>query len=170
MNAVPVTFSLDLNETFRGPQGLQGPPGPAGALGEVVEFIPIVGGRDGESGQRYHYQTGHAIVTPLKVGKKVEFTSYTQFADQGTIAGPLVLKGLPFPTAYVPGFFGGTVSYSSNLSPTANELTALDLWTGGASSTWRFFGRRLGQNPRELTAADINLATQLICRGWYYTD
>lgn len=170
---VPVTLSIDLPDLpasggapVAGPPGPMGPMGPAGAGVDVGDWLPVIGGAGGESGQAYHYQIGHYV----KCGRFVQWWAYTQFTNQGAISGNLVVKGLPFATATVGGFFGGGCSYSSNLSPEANDLTAIDVWTSGARRDWNLFGRRVGQNPRPLVLADVNLATQLILHGSYYTD
>jgi hypothetical protein len=129
------------------------------------EWTPVIGGTT-ETGQVYHFQTGHYI----KIGRLVTVWSYTQFSAKGGIVGPLHLKGLPFPTVNLPGFFAGVCSYSSNLSPNAANVSSIMLYTGGTQTVVALFGFMPGQNPRPLTTDDINDHTQLILSLSYPTD
>lgn len=107
-----------------------------------------------------------------KAGRLVTFQVYVQFSAWGAapMTGALSLHGLPFPTAALPVYFAAEVPYSSNLSPDANDITSIFLYTGGLQTAWAFYGRRLGQNPRTINAADINAHTQFIISGQYLTD
>lgn len=129
-------------------------------------WTPVIGG-DSESGQAYQYQAGHYV----KIGPLVHVWAYTQFANVGTILGPLVLKGLPFPTVLAPGFFAGQCAYFSNLGPTA-PLSSLLMYAGGGQVVARLFGIEQGKymNPRPLVAADLNLHTQFVLALSYPTD
>lgn len=159
----------NLEHCIDGPEGTPDPPHPPPVPtgGPAVElWTPIIGAAQGVSDQRYRYQTGYLV----RQGPLVTWWAYVQFDSQGTMRGSIRLEGFPYPTATVPGFFGGGCSYSSNLSPSANDVTSIDVWTSGSRKDWNLFGRRLGQNPRPLVAEDINAATQLILHGSYLTD
>lgn len=129
-------------------------------------WTPVIGAAQGTSSQHYKYQTGYFT----KVDRTIHWWAYVQFEQAMVLKGNIRLEGLPLPTASEPGFFGGGCSYSSNLTPAANDIAGIDVWTSGARVDWNLYGRRLGQNPRPLVGEDLNAATQLILHGSYFTD
>lgn len=154
-----------------GPAGPQGATGPAGAPGSTQThglWTPVLGGTDGESGQSYLYQTGYWS----KIGNHITLWSYTQFSNVGTINGYLALKGFPYPAMNAPGFYGGTVSYFTNMTPNAPIACALMWAAGGQSQGLIYAVRNPGQyqNPVPLNMYDVNPATQWVARIDYLTD
>lgn len=134
-------------------------------MSEFVNFTPRIVGTAGDP-MFCSSQQGYAN----KTGLEVKFQIYIQFANwaPNPMTGPLTLLGLPYPTRSIPVFASAECWYTSNLSPEANPITSVFLYAGGASSIWGIYGRIAGQNPRQLTAADVNLHSQFIIKGWYF--
>jgi hypothetical protein len=157
-----------------GPRGIAGPMGPAGAsllaapsLNQTKGYwVPILGGSGGESGQQYTSQHGRWV----RQGDLIYVFTSIQLLVKGSIVGTVQLKNLPVFTATQPVFFGGIVTYSSNLSPHAEDLTALSMQCGGIRNSVDLYGFRIGQNRRELVPEDLNDHTQMDCTMFFEVD
>jgi hypothetical protein len=140
----------------------------AGAYEDVVMtglWTPVIGGSTSESGQTYSSQYGSYRV----FGGMCFLRGYIQFSNAGTITGFLTLKGLPFPTANIPTFFGGDITYFSNVQPTTGPLK---LQIGGAQTHADIYNVAVpGSNPvRASGTATVNNSTQMIIVFDYFID
>ncbi len=140
----------------------------AGAYEDVVmtgTWTPVIGGTTSESGQVYSSQYG----TYRVFGGMCFLRGYIQFSNAGTITGFLRLKGLPFPTANLPTFFGGDITYFSNVQPSTGPLK---LQIGGAQSVADIYNVAVpGSNPvRASGTATVNNSTQMIIVFDYFID
>ncbi len=140
----------------------------AGAYEDLVmtgTWTPVIGGTTSESGQVYSSQYGSYRV----FGGMCFLRGYIQFSNAGTITGFLRLKGLPFPTANIPTFFGGDITYFSNVQPSTGPLK---LQIGGAQSVADIYNVAVpGSNPvRASGTATVNNATQMIIVFDYFID
>ncbi len=130
-----------------------------------IPFVPVIGG-DSESGQVYSTQRGYYVRSKYKCDVKV----YVQFSSKGTINGNLRLKNLPVPAATIPMFFAGDYAYSSNASPQMNAVSNILVYTAGTLDYAMLYGFVPSQNPRPLTAEDINDHTQIMLGLSYFVD
>jgi hypothetical protein len=167
--SVPTSMTIDLPASLRGPKGDQGDPGKDGKDGAATftkgEWKPVIGGALGETGQIYSSQWGaYRIANGM-----CHLRGYCQFAAQGDIQGQLVLKGLPVPTAYMPTFFGGYMSYFSNPRPSAGPLI---LHASGAKDfAFIFNAAQPGNNPMPAFADNtVNYHSQFVIVFDYFID
>jgi hypothetical protein len=171
---LPLGISIPIPaDSFRGPKGDKGDPGTSGIAKPTEEgdFLPILGGLDGESGQVYSSQQGSYKV----IGGICFVRVYIQFANSGTINGPLVLKGLPKPIARgrKVQIYGGLVTYFSNPRPDAPTFLVL---RAGGGSTFAFVDgiTQGGSNPRSgsntLAEHVLNNLTQFVASFDYFID
>jgi hypothetical protein len=129
---------------------------PDGAPTQRGTWVPVFGGEGGESNQQYHYQSGtYRILDGI-----CHLWGYVQFAELGTITGNLILKGLPAPVGTIPHWVGGVSSYFSNPQP--NGPPQLYFSANGLWDHFTVYGEPpSGQNPRQLTGADLNMHSQI---------
>ena len=59
---------------------------------DEYQWTPVIGGSTSEANQTYASQVGRYV----KIGRLVAATCYVELTAKGTIAGNVVLKGLPF--------------------------------------------------------------------------
>jgi hypothetical protein len=95
--------------------------GSANKLDEYEEgtWTPVVRGTGAVFAQSYSEQTGHYT----KVGRMVYCTFHIQLTDIGSIAGDLIVAGLPFSMKAGNGVGGGTVGFANNLGAAASAIT-----------------------------------------------
>lgn len=134
-------------------------------------WTPIVGA-DNMMDQAYQYETGHSY----RIGNFVWGTAYVQLSQFGIVlqGNVLKLKGLPWKTAYRPGFpLEGNIVYISNQHP-QSTYSAGTCFAGGGSNTallvgWQTKGTGI-VNPNFMTTDDPNDHSQYIIGFRYITD
>jgi hypothetical protein len=130
-------------------------------------WTPVIGGSTSESGQVYQAQGQQGYYRVF--GGMCYLRGYVHFSNAGTIVGTLKLKGLPFPTANLNVFFGGDITYFSNVQPATGPLK---IQTGGLQTTADIYNVAIpGSNPVIASGSGtINNSTQMIIVFDYFID